>query len=126
MSPSSMYHRSARPPFFLQRVPRVFGSREFLWATKLEVGSFLQYDCVLWLQGAVILKGHRHQSTEGCLTRAEQPHVLEFRPQPSQSQAALQGSIDISTSIFGHRRQPLLLNMRLVSLDVSTPPPPCA
>ena len=38
IGPSSMYHKSAKPPFFLQRMLRVVSTSKLLRAAKLEVG----------------------------------------------------------------------------------------
>ena len=129
MSPSSMYHRSARPPFFFNACRGSSAPMNFPgppnW--KLAVSCYLTE----WSAGR---RFGCEGSSEPIHERLPDACWAVTRPRVSAATIPRAGlhsrvTVDVSffcTTIFGHWRQPLLLT-RERSFDVSTPPPPqCA
>ena len=107
MSPSSMYHWSAKPPCLLQRMPRVMSTGELRWTTKLEVRRFLQSDRVVCLQSLFLCRVIHAESMGGCLPLAVRSDASSrLCCHHAQGQAALQGAINAAPRSFGNGESP--------------------
>ena len=118
MSPSSMYQRSAKPSIFLQSMTRVVSSCELLGPTPLKIRNFLHLGCVFCLQP---LRFRRVINTipwkVACSLLSDNTHpCVRLPPFPRLSCTPMSHC----TTILGHRREPLLLNVGQVSVL-----PPC-